>query len=835
MGATAATTHGQCCGAFPSAGFGAPALGRRRVRNRSQLFKRAPDLLLLARPMQGFDEHLAALRAERERLERESGLPAFVPRSVGEEDMRFSVPRPTLPPPKEPPPLPSMHSSESEILGSIALLKEEHARNVRRITELSLSASGATKDFMSRDYLTGARMSASAPLGVEGWGAGASGSHRFDELSAFSSPALAAALAGGRMATDLTSLTRSFGAASHRAPASAPSGWTANYRSAGGGPVAAPAAERQPARPSFDRPLAPPGATAAASTSAELAPAPAVGPPAAAPPHAAPPTAYGGGAPRARTRSSPARAPSRPRGGEPAPTPADFKTIGPVLSLSQPADLSAQDGRRPSRPPSARLSTSRTERPRSASVGRARPPPTHRSSTSVYSERQLRASADAPARPSSARLPRSGSAPSLRPGVKKDPPPFGYYRSGIALHLQPRAETLHDQVQPRTYVARPIPDYVKERRWEVMQEAERQRKARVREEAKRLAAKARLPPRMEERAKTDAVRAAAEAEKAAAAEAAEAARQKENIRRAKPVPADVRLPKWEAMQLEEAGRSERVHAEAQKLAARSRLPPRMQQEADSRTREMRKQADLERVRAEAHKDETFTPLVRPLPSHSHPFKPAPRPFNPPPPRPFDLLTDAIKDPEGKGTIPSNSEKERVLRDMARDELVLPERRWPYVSTRAPVRSTPPPPVQPVPPPPTTTSAELRKAALEMEKLKRQIEQERKRQGEERRLQDVAAASKKVAQALDLPSAREKERRERREQAERARLFRKELEEKDAAHRATLDEMYARVAQRPFLFQQQGIDQRVYEETQAAYEKFESALKRQGLGELLDVQ
>jgi hypothetical protein len=368
-----------------------------------------------------------------------------------------------------------------------------------------------------------------------------------------------------------------------------------------------------------------------------------------------------------------------------------------------------------------------------------------------------------------------------------------------------------------------------------MQEAERQRKARVREEAKRLVAKARLPPRMEERAKSDAARASAEAEKAAKAEAAEAARQKENVRRAKPVPADVRLPKWEAMQLEELGRRERVRAEAQKLAGLSRLPPRMQQEADSRTRELRKRADLERVRCELHRDLTFTPLVRPLPSHANPFKPSPRPFNPPPPKPFDLLTDAIKDPGGKGTIPSNAEKERVLRDIARDELVLPERRWPYLSTRAPVRSNPPPAVQPVPPPPTTTSAELRKAALEMDKLKRQIEEERSRQREERRLQDAAAASRKVAQALDLPSAREKERRERREQAERARLFRKELGEKDAAHKLNLDEMYARVAQRPFLFHQQGIDQRVYEETQAAYDKFESALKRQGLGELLDVQ
>ena len=185
-------------------------------------------------------------------------------------------------------------------------------------------------------------------------------------------------------------------------------------------------------------------------------------------------------------------------------------------------------------------------------------------------------------------------------------------------------------------------------------------------------------------------------------------------------------------------------------------------------------------------------------------------------------------------VPSNAERERVLRDIARDQLVLPETRWPYVSTRAPVRSTLPPLVLPVAPPPTTTSVELRKAALEMERLKKQIAEERKRQVERRRLEDVVAASKKVSGALELPTARERERSERREQKERSRAFQEEIAEKDAAHKATLDGMYARVAQRPFLFQQQGIDQQVYEETQAAYEKFETALQKQGLRDLLDV-
>jgi len=51
------------------------------------------------------------------------------------------------------------------------------------------------------------------------------------------------------------------------------------------------------------------------------------------------------------------------------------------------------------------------------------------------------------------------------------------------------------------------------------------------------------------------------------------------------------------MQMEEAGRAERVRAEAVKLRAKARLPPRMQQEEDSRVRETRKSADMERIRA----------------------------------------------------------------------------------------------------------------------------------------------------------------------------------------------------------------------------------------------
>lgn len=369
-----------------------------------------------------------------------------------------------------------------------------------------------------------------------------------------------------------------------------------------------------------------------------------------------------------------------------------------------------------------------------------------------------------------------------------------------------------------------------------MQERERQRKERLREQARVLKGQSRLPPRMEERAREEEAKereaAAQRAASAAESEAASAAA----AFRMRPIPAEVRMPMWEHMQLEEAGRAERISREAARLARRSKLPPRMQEEAESRSRERRAREERERIKADAEKDLTFTPMIRPLPaSTSKPagFRPKP-PKPPPPPQPFELLTDAIKDPGGKGTLPAPAEKERVLRDMARDELVLPERRWPYLSTRAPVQPKAPPPAVAVPPPPTTTSTELRRAALEMDKLKRQIEEERTAQAEARRREEAKEATKKVAGALDLPSARDKARREREEAAARRRAFQREQAEKDAAHRTALGDMYARVAQRPFLFQQQGIDAKVFEETQAAYDKFESALKKQGLSDLLDL-
>ena len=339
--------------------------------------------------MEGFDQHLAQLRAERERLERDSGFPPFVPRAGDEEGMRFTAPQPMSST------LPYGFSNESDLLNSITQLKDEHAANVRRITELSLSASGpsgSVTDSLSRDYLTSSSLFASAP---------ADGMAGLDShfLGGCVDPAVAAALAGARLASDTRNLTQGCwtGASSDwtpaAAPAAAPSGWTSQYwpGSAAVGASAA-AASSLPARPNFARGLAPAGGTGltraapSVSVSAEFgafswAPE---GSGQTAVPLAAPLAASYATGSRApvRSRGSPARAPARTRAGEHTPTAADFEGVGPIVSLSVPR-------RMPSRPSSAR------ERPRPSSTGRlGRPPASARSAASARVEPDLRASSD---------------------------------------------------------------------------------------------------------------------------------------------------------------------------------------------------------------------------------------------------------------------------------------------------------------------------------------------------------------------------------------------------------------------------------------------------------
>lgn len=98
--------------------------------------------------------------------------------------------------------------------------------------------------------------------------------------------------------------------------------------------------------------------------------------------------------------------------------------------------------------------------------------------------------------------------------------------------------------------------------------------------------------------------------------------------------------------------------------------------------------------------------------------------------------------------------ERVLADIERDALVLPETRWPHASTRAPSKFEP---LNAGPPPDsayrTTLATELRRASLEDEQeLRRAVQQARRKEDEERAARqkrigaEVAAVSRARARA-----------------------------------------------------------------------------------------
>lgn len=96
-------------------------------------------------------------------------------------------------------------------------------------------------------------------------------------------------------------------------------------------------------------------------------------------------------------------------------------------------------------------------------------------------------------------------------------------------------------------------------------------------------------------------------------------------------------------------------------------------------------------------------------------------------------------------------KEMISRDMRRDELVLPERRWPYLSTRAPVARTPPPDLQSgqasTPPTGDTMLSKARRARLEGERLEARHTERRVMKQQRDRVESQKRATKEVAEAL----------------------------------------------------------------------------------------
>ena len=215
--------------------------------------------------------------------------------------------------------------------------------------------------------------------------------------------------------------------------------------------------------------------------------------------------------------------------------------------------------------------------------------------------------------------------------------------------------------------------------------------------------------------------------------------------RATPVPKAVHEPLWEIIQHREAGRQERVAREAQALYQKRQLSNK--DSAREEERQARRAEAMARIEAEVHKDHTFHPKVRAsLPpdfqalqrrfekslqaaKESNPHRKVKH-------EEFALRTDQLR---GGHHRPAPEQIAMVEADIARDNLVLPEERWPKVSTRAKVPPREAPNFKELHNSPrmpmyrSTTSAELRKACVEEAELKHQLRARREEQKELKRL------------------------------------------------------------------------------------------------------
>ncbi|KAL1495731.1 hypothetical protein AB1Y20_016594 [Prymnesium parvum] len=319
---------------------------------------------------------------------------------------------------------------------------------------------------------------------------------------------------------------------------------------------------------------------------------------------------------------------------------------------------------------------------------------------------------------------------------------------------------------------------------------------------------------------------------------------------ARPIPESMNQPKWERMQLEEAERRERLREAAMQRLRSAKLPPRMERAVHED--HARRSEEFERIRRELHAECTHRPRINEGKTREE-FEELHARFEiakekkrqakqPTVPQPFRMVLEQLK--EGNRHYKVDS----VESDMRRDELFLPERRWPYLSTRAPVAPTKRPEEEAraeaekkkaakkkaAAPPQfgTTISAELRRAHVEEEKMRREQAEERlKREAAEREARMVAA-TREISAALGGGDVNDVSRRAelrdkvtRKAASQSARESQKEFD-------ARLEEMKQRVARRPKLFQQVGVDIEVQRAKQAAHDKFEEVLIKNNLTDLL---
>ena len=368
--------------------------------------------------------------------------------------------------------------------------------------------------------------------------------------------------------------------------------------------------------------------------------------------------------------------------------------------------------------------------------------------------------------------------------------------------------------------AREVPEHVREARFAKLQAkwTGPERAAAIANRAKESLRKSKLPPRMEMFHEKD------EQKRLQRLKDPEPEGTFQPFK-AREIPDAVKESMWEEMQLRDAARAAKTASEAERLLRLSSLPPRM--ETSLRESMAAKAADLERIRREADADLTFQPKPsREVPDFSRPFKPTPKPL-PPPTTPFRMAKGTPEQVKEKKEL----ELKRILRDMARDETVMPEARWPYKSTRSKVNPTAPPDFQKawatMPKTGTTHSHEIRVNRREMERLEEQIAKERALKVDRDRREKQRLQTKKVSQALGFPSAEAKKAMEKAEQTERRRKFKKELKDMQDTFDRELSRIMDRVESRPFLFQQSSVDM----EERLGYAKFDEIMRKRNINNI----
>ena len=153
----------------------------------------------------------------------------------------------------------------------------------------------------------------------------------------------------------------------------------------------------------------------------------------------------------------------------------------------------------------------------------------------------------------------------------------------------------------------------------------------------------------------------------------------------------------------------------------------------------------------------------------------------------------------------------ILRDIRRDELVMPERRWPYLSTQAPLGRKPMPDFhkehkswnEKMPNTNTTEKHEERAAKMAAERRQKEASEARRKKAEETRQQRQLDVTKRVSDRLKEVAGDMKDikRREKDDAEKRKADAAESNRERRKAFEDSMKEMRDRVEARPFLFEQ----------------------------------